>query len=81
MNEHVEILVIDDDNNIGHLIKLYLEKEGYGVTCVQRGDDGLKAYFDKKPKMVVLDIMLPDIINPSFSVALLSMPVSATSKI
>lgn len=59
MNEHAEILVIDDDPNIGHLIKLYLEKDGFAVNCAQRGDEGLNAFYDQKPKLVILDIMLP----------------------
>ena len=32
MNEAIRILVVDDDPNIGELLRLYLEKEGYAVT-------------------------------------------------
>ena len=27
-----KIMVVDDDPNISHLVRLYLEKEGFGVT-------------------------------------------------
>lgn len=54
-----QVLVIDDDPNIGQLIRLYLEKEGYGVSHVITGTDGI-AYFKKNLyDIVVLDIMLP----------------------
>jgi len=59
MSENTDILVIDDEPNIGHLIRLYLEKEGYSVECAQRGDTGLEAFRTKNPKLIILDIMLP----------------------
>ena len=38
------ILLIDDDQNISHLIRLYLEKEGYQVYESSRGDEGIAAF-------------------------------------
>jgi len=54
-----QILVIDDDTNIGQLIKLYLEKEGYGVKHFLNGAEGLNAFKKQQYHIVVLDIMLP----------------------
>jgi DNA-binding response OmpR family regulator len=54
-----KIMVVDDDENICELLRLYLEKEGYEVYIV---NDGLKAIDMIKqvtPELVVLDIMLP----------------------
>jgi DNA-binding response OmpR family regulator len=55
------ILLIDDDQNVSHLIRLYLEKEGYQVYEAARGDEGLAAFRQHVPSLVLLDIMLPGI--------------------
>ena len=55
------ILLIDDDQNVSHLIRLYLEKEGYQVIEASRGDEGLIAFKQHSPALVLLDIMLPGI--------------------
>ena len=61
MTEKQRILLIDDDQNISHLIRLYLEKEGYAVTECDRGDTGLAAFKRQPPSLVLLDVMLPGI--------------------
>ena len=35
------VLVVEDDRNIGELLQLYLEKEGYAVTIATDGGMGL----------------------------------------
>lgn len=55
----LQLLVVDDDPNICELIRLYGEKEGYKVTSVFNGVDGLQMFYDTIPDVVVLDIMLP----------------------
>ena len=57
MNNH--ILVVDDDPNIAHLIRLYLEKEGWSVIIAHRGDEALAALSKREFALVLLDIMLP----------------------
>jgi len=59
MNENVNILVVDDDVNIGHLIKLYLEKEGFSVSIALRGDEAIQTFKNGSFQLVILDIMLP----------------------
>jgi len=54
-----QVLVIDDDINIGQLIKIYLEKEGYGVKLSMNGLDGINVFKKQQYHIVVLDIMLP----------------------
>ena len=44
MSDKQHILLVDDDPNISHLVRLYLEKEGFGVTESARGDDALTAF-------------------------------------
>ena len=59
MSEKQRILLVDDDPNISHLVRLYLEKEGFAVTEAARGDDALKSFQQETPSLVLLDVMLP----------------------
>ncbi len=59
MNVNQQIMVVDDDKNIAELIRLYLEKEGYQVSCYHRGDEALEAFKRNPPALLLLDIMLP----------------------
>ena len=54
-----KILVVDDDNNICELLRLYLTKEGYQVTTANDGEEGLEKFNQLKPDMVLLDVMMP----------------------
>ena len=54
-----KILVVDDDNNICELLRLYLEKEGYDVTIANNGADAVKLFQELSPSLMLLDIMLP----------------------
>ena len=54
-----KILVVDDDQNICELLRLYLTKEGYQVTLASDGEDALEKYAQIKPDMVLLDVMMP----------------------
>ena len=54
-----KILVIDDDQNICELLKVYFENEGYEVKTVNDGIEGLSFFKMYEPDLVLLDIMLP----------------------
>ena len=53
------IMVVDDDENIAQLVRLYLEKEGFDVVSFSRGDSALTAFKSNPPALLLLDIMLP----------------------
>jgi two-component system, OmpR family, alkaline phosphatase synthesis response regulator PhoP len=55
------ILVVDDEPNIVHLARLYLERDGYRVEAVSDGRAALQAVERYKPALIVLDIMLPEL--------------------
>jgi DNA-binding response OmpR family regulator len=55
------VLVVDDEPNIADLVDLYLAREGYRVLKVGTGRAGLDAVRDHRPRLVVLDVGLPDI--------------------
>jgi len=54
-----KILVVDDDNNICELLKLYLETDGYTVFTAHDGEAAVEQFKNKTPDLVMLDIMLP----------------------
>ncbi len=54
-----KILVVDDDRKIVELVRLYLEKDGYRVLVAYDGLKGLKLARQKRPDLILLDLMLP----------------------
>jgi len=55
------ILVIEDEEKVSEVIKAYLEKEGYKVYCTNKGYEGINLFRKIKFKLIILDLMLPDI--------------------
>lgn len=53
------ILVVDDEEPIQELLKFNLENEGYNVLTAFDGPAALKIIEEKRPDLVVLDVMLP----------------------
>ena len=52
------LLLIDDDSDIHHAVRLILEPRGYLVECRSTGNDGLDAIGKISPDIILLDIML-----------------------
>jgi DNA-binding response OmpR family regulator len=59
--EHGTIVVADDESNIAELVALYLTREGYRVVQAATGHAALDAVERSRPRLVVLDVGLPDI--------------------
>jgi len=55
------ILVIDDEPSVQEVVRAYLERDGFIVYSALDGHEGLKLAFSKRPELLVLDLMLPDI--------------------
>ena len=55
------IVVVDDEPNIADLVDLYLAREGFRVLKTGTGEGGLQAVRDHRPRLVVLDVGLPDV--------------------
>lgn len=53
------ILVVDDEENIRSLVRMYLEREGYVILEAETGDSALEGILAEPPDLVILDIMLP----------------------
>src|SRR5437588_11234032 len=54
-----KILIIEDEEAIVHLLKLYLKDAGFDVLVAGDGADGLALHAQERPDLVILDIMLP----------------------
>lgn len=55
------ILVVDDEQRIIDLARMYIEQAGYQVASSTDGQDALDKILKQAPALVVLDIMLPSL--------------------
>ena len=56
------ICLVEDEEDLSNLIKMYLEKAGYNVICFTKGEDAIN-YIGNKVHLWILDIMLSDDVN------------------
>lgn len=54
-----KILIVEDEENIRELLRLYLEREAYEVIEAPNGVEGLKKWKSENPDMLLLDVMMP----------------------
>lgn len=54
-----DILLVEDHDELNHLIRLFLERGGYTVTGVSSGEEALAFLESEKAKLVILDVLLP----------------------
>lgn len=55
----MKILIIEDENNIAQVLRLYLEQAGYQVLTASDGVTGLELHAREHPDLLILDLMLP----------------------
>ena len=55
------VLVVDDDPKIVQLVRAYLEREGFVVLTAGDGRTALDLIRTRRPRLVVLDLMLPEL--------------------
>jgi len=58
--EQGSVVVVDDEANIADLVGMYLTREGFRVYQAGTGEAGLAAIAQHRPRLVVLDVGLPD---------------------
>ena len=56
-----DIIVVEDDKEIGELLMDFLVAEGYDTYLAASGEEALLVYEDEGAKLLILDIMLPGI--------------------
>jgi DNA-binding response OmpR family regulator len=54
------ILIVDDDPELCDLVKRYLEPEGFAVSAMHSGAEGMRVGVDGDYDLIVLDVMLGD---------------------
>lgn len=57
------ILIVEDDFNLGEMLQHFLNDNGYVVTLFRNAKDGVKFYNNNVPNLVIMDVMLPDMIG------------------
>ena len=59
MDEKLKILLCEDDENLGMLLREYLAAKGYQAELCPDGEAGYKAFLKTKFDICVLDVMMP----------------------
>ncbi|BAL80907.1 response regulator transcription factor [Caldisericum exile] len=54
-----KILVVEDDENIRKLVKMYFEKSEFQVVEAKDGREALAKFSEEKPQLIILDLMIP----------------------
>ena len=54
-----DILIVEDNEELGALIRDFLVRDGFTVTWKTTGEDGLSALKEDKYRLMLLDVMLP----------------------
>ncbi|WP_453995330.1 response regulator transcription factor [Bacillus nitroreducens] len=59
MEKEAKILVVDDEERIRRLLKMYLERENYVIEEADNGNDALDKAFKNEYDLILLDLMMP----------------------
>lgn len=54
-----KILLCEDDENLGMLLREYLQAKNYDVDLMPDGEEGLKAFQENRYDLCILDVMMP----------------------
>lgn len=60
MSENISILVVDDEDRIRRLLRMYLEREGYIVEEAENGQEAVEKVLENDYHCILLDIMMPE---------------------
>ena len=61
MPDPKRILVVDDESDLVEMVKIRLEASGYEVAAAYDGQEALNSVKERKPDLIILDLMLPKI--------------------
>lgn len=59
MNEKLKILLCEDDENLGMLLREYLQAKGYDTVLCIDGEAGYRAFMNEKYDLCIFDVMMP----------------------
>jgi two-component system phosphate regulon response regulator PhoB len=75
------ILVIEDEPDIQQILDYNLREKGHKVFIAGKGEEGLRLAREKRPDLVLLDLMLPDIPGTDVCKALKSDPATKSTQV
>ena len=56
-----QVLIVDDSPTETHLLREMLEKNGHSVLTAENGALGVKVCKEKKPDLVLMDVVMPEL--------------------
>ena len=59
MEKNIKILLCEDDENLGMLLREYLQAKGYETELCADGESGYKSFLKNKFDICILDVMMP----------------------
>lgn len=59
MNNQAKILLVEDDQNFGDVLRSYLEMHDYDITLATDGEAGFRAFHQGKYDLCIFDVMMP----------------------
>ncbi|MDA0175853.1 DNA-binding response regulator ResD, partial [Solirubrobacter taibaiensis] len=59
MENESRILIVDDEDRIRRLLKMYLEREQYTIEEADNGDTALEMALQNDYDLILLDLMMP----------------------
>lgn len=59
MDDKLRLLLCEDDENLGMLLREYLQSNGYAAELYPDGDAGFKAFVKNKYDLCIFDVMMP----------------------
>lgn len=59
MPEKIQLLLVEDEPALALIIVDSLEQEGFAVRHYTEAESALKDYYEKRPNLLILDVMLP----------------------
>ena len=72
MEEKLNILLCEDDENLGMLLREYLQAKGYNAELCPDGEAGYKAFIKNKYDICVFDVMTISVYSLSPTMAISS---------
>lgn len=61
MTDKKKILIVEDEPSLLEMYKLYFERAGYEVIISENGLNTLDVAIEKKPNLILLDILMPKV--------------------
>lgn len=55
----MRVLVVEDEERIANLLRMYLQREGFHVDVVDNGDVGAKKALEEQYGVIILDVLMP----------------------